>query len=46
MDKNHSVGAGYGMSQRTGGTFLIAPDGTVLKIDPTREEIEAVLAEI
>ncbi len=46
MDKNHSVGAGYGMSQRTGGTFLIAPDGTVLKIDPTREEIEAALAEI
>lgn len=46
MEENHSVGAGYGMSQRTGGIFLIAPDGTVLKIDPTREEIEAVLAEI
>jgi len=46
MEENHSVGAGYGMSQQTGGVFLIGPDGTVLKVDPTREEMEAVLAEI
>ncbi|MBQ3812044.1 MAG: redoxin domain-containing protein [Bacteroidales bacterium] len=43
MEENHSIGAEYGLSQKAGALFLIDPNGTVLSIDPTREEIEAML---
>ena len=43
MEDNHYVGDEYGLSTSAGGTFLIDREGTVIKINPTREEIEAVL---
>jgi peroxiredoxin len=46
MDENHSVGNVYGLSNAAGSTFLIDKDGIVLKVNPTKEEIEAVLANL
>ena len=35
----------YGVSNAAGGRFLIGPDGTILKINPTPEEVEAAILE-
>lgn len=35
----------YGLSNSAGGRFLIGPDGTILKINPTPEEVEATILE-
>ena len=43
MEKDHSVGNAYGLERVAGGIFLIDKEGTVIKIDPTLTEIEAVL---
>ena len=44
MEENHSVGNAYGCGIKAGGAFLIDRNGCVIKVDPTREEIEAALA--
>lgn len=44
MEENHSVGNAYGCGIKAGGTFLIDKNGFVIKVDPTKEEIEAALA--
>ena len=44
MEENHSVGNAYGCGIKAGGTFLIDRNGCVIKVDPTREEIEAAIA--
>ena len=44
MEENHSVGNAYGCGIKAGGTFLIDKNGYVIKVDPTKEEIEAALA--
>lgn len=44
MEENHAVGNAYGCGIKAGGTFLIDRNGCVIKVDPTREEIEAALA--
>ena len=43
MEKDHSVGNAYGLERIAGGIFLIDKEGTVIKIDPTVAEIEALL---
>jgi thiol-disulfide isomerase/thioredoxin len=43
MEKDHSVGNAYGLERIAGGIFLIDKEGTVIKIDPTLTEIEALL---
>ena len=43
MEKDHSVGNAYGLERIAGGIFLIDKEGTVIKIDPTLAEIEALL---
>ena len=35
----------YGVPNAAGGRFLIGPDGTILKINPTPEEVEAAILE-
>ena len=43
MEENHSVGDAYGLRETAGSFFLIDKDGVVIKVNPTKEEIEAVL---
>jgi len=33
----------YGVPNAAGGRFLIGPNGTILKINPTPEEVEAAI---
>lgn len=42
MEKDHSVWIEYGLGPASGGLFLIAPDGTIIKIDPSKEDIQAL----
>ena len=44
MEENHSVGNAYGCGIKAAGTFLIDKNGYVIKVDPTKEEIETALA--
>ena len=44
MEENHSVGDAYGLKHTAGSIFLIDKEGTIFKINPSMEEIEAVLA--
>jgi peroxiredoxin len=46
MEENHSVGDAYGLRNAAGATFLIDKDGIVIKVNPTQEEIEAVLGNL
>lgn len=45
LGKDHSIGTvDYGLGNAAGGSFLIDKDGTILKINPTEEDIEAAMA--
>jgi hypothetical protein len=46
MEENHSVGDAYGLRSKAGSCFLIDKDGIVIKVNPTKEELEAVLASL
>jgi hypothetical protein len=41
LGEGQSVWTLYGIPNAAGGRFLIGPDGTILKINPTPEEVEA-----
>lgn len=43
MEENHSVGDAYGLREKAGSIFLIDKEGVIIKVNPTKEEIEAVL---
>lgn len=43
MEENHSVGDAYGLKEQAGSIFLIDKDGFIIKVNPTKEEIKAVL---
>ena len=43
LEEDHSVWTLYGLSNAAGGRFLIGKDGTILKINPTPEEVEAAI---
>ncbi|MCR5019169.1 MAG: TlpA family protein disulfide reductase [Bacteroidales bacterium] len=43
MEEYHSVGDAYGLREKAGSVFLIDKEGIVIKINPAREEIQAVL---
>ncbi len=42
-DKGH-IWEYYGISNAAGGTFLVDRDGTILAVNPTAEEVKAILA--
>ena len=42
MEENHSVWIEYGLGPASGGLFLIDPEGTIIKIDPSKEDIQAL----
>lgn len=44
MEDKHSVGDAYGLKHKAGSYFLIDKEGTIIKINPTNEEMEAILA--
>ena len=43
LGEDHAVWTLYGVANSAGGRFLIGPDGTILKINPTPEEVEATI---
>ena len=43
LGEDQSVWTLYGIPNAAGGRFLIGPDGTILKINPTPEEVEAAI---
>ena len=43
LGEDHTVWTLYGVANAAGARFLIGPDGTILKIDPTPEEVEAAI---
>lgn len=43
MEESHAIGVEYGLSQKAGDLFLIDPEGIIMKISPTKEEISEVL---
>ena len=43
LGEGQSVWTLYGIPNAAGGRFLIGPDGTILKINPTPEEVEAAI---
>ncbi len=43
-DKAH-IWEYYGINYAAGGTYLVAPDGTILALSPTAEQVQAILAE-
>ena len=43
LGEDQTVWTLYGVSNAAGGRFLIGPDGTILKINPTLEEVEAAI---
>ena len=45
LEDEHFVWSLYGIPNAAGGRFLIGKDGTILKIDPTPEEVEAAILE-
>ena len=45
LGEDQAVWTLYGISNSAGGRFLISPDGTILKINPSPEEVEAAILE-
>ena len=45
LGEDQAVWALYGIHYSAGGRFLIGPDGTILKINPTPEEVELAILE-
>ena len=45
LGEDQAVWTLYGVPNAAGGRFLIGPDGTILKINPTPEEVEAAILE-
>jgi len=45
LPENHYLWYLYGLSNETGKTFLVDKDGTILKINPSVEEIETAILE-
>ena len=45
IDDENGIWERYGKTYSAGGTYLVAPDGTILAIDPTAEEVEDILKE-
>jgi len=45
LGEDHAVWTLYGVANGAGARFLIGPDGTILKINPTPEEMEAAILE-
>ena len=45
LGEDQAVWTLYGVSNNAGARFLIGPDGTILKINPTPEEVEAAILE-
>ena len=45
LGEDQAVWTLYGVSNAAGGRFLIGPDGSILKINPTPEEVEAAILE-
>lgn len=45
LGEDQGVWTLYGLSSSAGGHFLIGPDGTILKINPTPEQVEAAILE-
>ena len=43
LGEDHAVWTLYGFANGAGARFLIGPDGTLLKINPTPEEVEAAI---
>ena len=43
LGEDHAVWTLYGVANGAGARFLIGPDGTILKINPTPEEVEAAI---
>lgn len=43
MEEDHSVGDAYGLREKAGSIFLIDKDGVIIKVNPTKEELEATL---
>lgn len=43
LGEDHTVWTLYGVANAAGARYLIGPDGTILKIDPTPEEVEAAI---
>ena len=43
LGEDHAVWTLYGVANSAGARFLIGPDGTLLKINPTPEEVEAAI---
>ena len=43
LGEDHAVWTLYGVANGAGALFLINPDGTILKINPTPEEVEAAI---
>ena len=43
LGEGQTVWTLYGIPNAAGGRFLIGPDGTILKINPTSEEVEAAI---
>lgn len=43
LGEDHAVWTLYGFANGAGARFLIGPDGTILKINPTPEEVEAAI---
>ena len=46
LGEDHAVWTLYGVANGAGARFLIGPDGTILKINPTPEEVEDFLAAV
>lgn len=45
IDDENGIWERYGKTYSAGGTYLVGPDGTILAIDPTAEEVEGILKE-
>ena len=45
IDDENGIWERYGKTYSAGGTYLVGPDGTILAIDPTAEEVEEILKE-
>ena len=45
LGEDHAIWTLYGITNSAGARFLIGPDGTILKINPTPEEVESIILE-